>query len=407
MSHINEALKKAQREKDSIYHRYKKLIAGPDMPKDGGRGPRRKKYLLGLLGLLLVVAAYALSSYIKWQPEETATAPPQVVNHSITEQQTTTAKRQSRIIRGPRISTSAARKITPTAEKPQKKTTAQTVTQATPPKEPAPSVAQSPAPKSFESLPAAAVPEKTSLSPVHREVTNTGTTPSPPSVKKELQTAKTTIVKPTVPPTSAMVENLYRQALMYHRDNNLLQAEKLYRTILRRDQNFATALNNLGVIYMTQQKDKQAIHAFSKATKIKYDYVDPYYNLACLYSRSGDIPLSAHFLKKAIELKNDVKIWANNDRDLSRLRQSKEYAVLIGETPTVKDDKYEIYIVKKNEWLFDIIRNHYGVSNENITKIIEVLQRLNPELKNSFVIYPGQKLMIPTKESVEGLLPQG
>jgi len=57
------------------------------------------------------------------------------------------------------------------------------------------------------------------------------------------------------------------------------------------------------------------------------------------------------------------------------------------------------YIVKKDEHLFEIIREKYNVSGGDIYRILELVKHFNPQLKDMNVIYPGQKLLLPRKRS--------
>ncbi|MBW2631035.1 MAG: LysM peptidoglycan-binding domain-containing protein [Deltaproteobacteria bacterium] len=61
----------------------------------------------------------------------------------------------------------------------------------------------------------------------------------------------------------------------------------------------------------------------------------------------------------------------------------------------------DTYIVKKNEWLLNIIQKKYDVSKREAYRILKLVKRFNPELRNMNVIYPGQKLLLPRKRSSE------
>ena len=181
-------------------------------------------------------------------------------------------------------------------------------------------------------------------------------------------------------------------------------AERLYVTILKIDPKFVTAMNNLGVIYMSQNKYENAQQLFRNAISINTNYVDPYYNLACIHTLSGDMAKGLDYLKKAIALKKDVKNWAKNDKDLDKLRYSSEFAELMETSAYGSGETEDIYIVKKGDWVFDIVRKYYGASDAVVPGILNVIKDLNPELKKSDVVYPGQKLLLPVKETIEKLV---
>ncbi|HOO90035.1 MAG TPA: LysM peptidoglycan-binding domain-containing protein [Syntrophales bacterium] len=67
----------------------------------------------------------------------------------------------------------------------------------------------------------------------------------------------------------------------------------------------------------------------------------------------------------------------------------------------VSKDQSDAYVVKKNEWLFDIIERRYKVSKKEAARILELVKSFNPQLKDLNVIYPGQTLLLPRKRSSE------
>ena len=130
---------------------------------------------------------------------------------------------------------------------------------------------------------------------------------------------------PEIPAKTGDVKRLYSKALNYQQNGNPTMAEEVYRKILAIDPGFVAGLNNLGVICMYRKKNEEAADMFRKAIDLKADYVDPYYNLACLYSQSGNISKSLYYLKMAVSINNGVKNWAKNDNDLEGLRVSETY----------------------------------------------------------------------------------
>ncbi|MBW2638304.1 MAG: tetratricopeptide repeat protein, partial [Deltaproteobacteria bacterium] len=118
---------------------------------------------------------------------------------------------------------------------------------------------------------------------------------------------------------------LYQKALGYQQNKNLERAERLYKNILNRDPEYVFVLNNLGVIYMGTKRDEEAKAMFEKAIVHSKDYVDPYYNLACIYSKRGDLPKSLDYLKAAVQLNNSVKKWVKNDKDLENVSSLEEF----------------------------------------------------------------------------------
>jgi tetratricopeptide (TPR) repeat protein len=121
----------------------------------------------------------------------------------------------------------------------------------------------------------------------------------------------------------------YAQALKRQNEGQLDQAQALYRKVLEMDPHHLASLNNLGVIFMQQNKYAEAIACFNDALDRKSDYVDAYYNLACLYARKNDTKNSMYFLKKAIGFKPEAGQWAIRDNDLKPLANLPEFKQLV------------------------------------------------------------------------------
>lgn len=114
----------------------------------------------------------------------------------------------------------------------------------------------------------------------------------------------------------------YKKALIAQRQGDLREARELYLKVLERDPENVKALNNLGVVHMGRKERDKAIAAFSRAVVLRKDYVDPYYNLACLYAQMNEIDESLWYLKVAMEIDGDVKHWVRKDADLKNVAKS-------------------------------------------------------------------------------------
>jgi tetratricopeptide (TPR) repeat protein len=120
-------------------------------------------------------------------------------------------------------------------------------------------------------------------------------------------------------------KDIFNQAMNKQSEGKLAEAKELYRKVLKSSPRNIQALNNLGVIYMSQKNYKWAIIRFQNALAIKPDYVDAHYNLACLYSQKKDVARSFHYLKAAIKLNPEVRQWAKNDNDLKELNRYPDF----------------------------------------------------------------------------------
>jgi tetratricopeptide (TPR) repeat protein len=127
-------------------------------------------------------------------------------------------------------------------------------------------------------------------------------------------------------PREAPAEVRYKEALFAQRNGDHKRAEVLYGEVLALDPDHVRALNNLGVLYMAEQKEEEkAIALFGKAIVLKRDYVDPYYNLACLYARKNKIDESLWYLRVAMTISDDVKNWVLKDVDLKSVVASSAF----------------------------------------------------------------------------------
>lgn len=382
MSYINEALKKAQKEKDTLYRRYREFLNGQGDEMERKKSRWKTPVILGALCIMIVAitAAYLLQGKTNDGGNN--------LRHAVVQSETGPVGKQEKpaASQGPPIAT-----IKPS----------QPAKQSGPGRTQFSNASRSPITPSAD-VPAAAKP----IPPAATPSPSSGISPSEASSqsvinKKLLQRQNQAPVKTPSSSTSPSPRQLYQQALACQRSNNLTMAERLYLRILKVDPRFVSAMNNLGVIYMSQNKYRNAQQLFQNAIAIDNDYVDPYYNLACIYTLTGKTAEGLAYLKKAIAIKKDVKKWAKNDRDLGKLRNLSEFAELMGTSAAVSRETEDIYIVKKGEWIFEIVRKYYGVSDTFVPDILKIIEELNPEMMNSDFVYPGQKLLIPSRESIK------
>ena len=149
---------------------------------------------------------------------------------------------------------------------------------------------------------------------------------------------RATVEKPAAEPESGEEEvsdeatGLYLQALALHREGSLEKAKKLYESALDISPGFASALNNMGAIYMKERNFGSAIIAFQKALRIEPNNADPYYNLACLYALQRNVGQSLSYLRKAVSVDEAARSWAMKDTDLRNLRGHAEFQRIVETT---------------------------------------------------------------------------
>jgi tetratricopeptide (TPR) repeat protein len=252
MSYINDALRKAQRERDGRYERFRGIIAsGPEVQ----RQPRKRRLAIGAAFALLALipAGLLFAVYVLQQSSPVKKASPQPV------------------IGG---NPAAFQSLTPQA-------------------------AGKAAPEAIQAgaTPGGSQGEKTAISGEGASAT----------------------VQKSEKPALREAEVWYKEALLAQRKGDLRGAEDLYQKVLMLDPGHVRALNNLGVIYMGQKQRGKAIAVFGRAVVLKKNYVDPYYNLACLYAQTNEIDESLWYLKVAMTINGDVKNWAGKDADLKNI----------------------------------------------------------------------------------------
>jgi tetratricopeptide (TPR) repeat protein len=127
-------------------------------------------------------------------------------------------------------------------------------------------------------------------------------------------------------------ENLaqsYQKARAFHREGRLPEAGMWYEKVISMDPGHVEALNNRGVLHLHHKDYSAARKCFEKAIRLKPDYVDPYYNLACVSAAGGRVKQGLRYLGKAISMDPGVKGWAQKDPDLDPLRGSPRFREMV------------------------------------------------------------------------------
>jgi len=299
MSYINDALRKAQQEKDGRYGRYSGVISR--LP--GPRGQGRAGWIVAAVSITLILAALSV-----WWTTADRQERPVVVNQQV-----------------PATSTAQVEPASPTAQTPGTEQAASS-----------PLAAATTGPGRTEAAaPTATVQTKsvkTAVSAVRPETSAPGRQtallkPSEREVKKskvEAATPRAQSAKPVPDPGA-----LYQKALAAQRNKKTAEAERLYRRILTLDAAHTGAMNNLGVLYMSRGRHDQARDLFKKAIAVRNDYVDPYYNLACLYAQRQDKAGSIAYLKSAVAINRAAIDWARTDKDLKPIREMDDFKKLM------------------------------------------------------------------------------
>jgi tetratricopeptide (TPR) repeat protein len=97
-------------------------------------------------------------------------------------------------------------------------------------------------------------------------------------------------------------EFVFRQAFHLHQQGKFIEAEQLYRTVLRVDPNSAVAHHNLGTLLAQRNRSDEAIGHFEKAIAIKPDATESRNNLANALARLNRLDQSIAELEKVLEV---------------------------------------------------------------------------------------------------------
>ena len=80
---------------------------------------------------------------------------------------------------------------------------------------------------------------------------------------------------------------------------------------------------------MNKKSYKWATIRLNDAIKVKYNYPDAHYNLACLYAQKNDAARSLSYLRNAIGFNPEVRKWAKDDGDLKVWADLPEFKKLL------------------------------------------------------------------------------
>ena len=125
--------------------------------------------------------------------------------------------------------------------------------------------------------------------------------------------------------TPDQMDAYVKLAKLYYVRRDYDQAQQIYTRALRYFKNDARLLNNMGSVLIAKGEIESAIEYFMRAHKVSKEFVEPVYNLACAYARQGDESKALHYLKSAIELNAQVKLWAADDPDFSLLHNNSAF----------------------------------------------------------------------------------
>lgn len=109
---------------------------------------------------------------------------------------------------------------------------------------------------------------------------------------------------------------------IYLTEQNFAAAERVYKEALEIDSNYSRAHEGLGNACLNLNRLDEAEVHYRKAISLSPQAPDPYYNLACLYSRKGDQQVSMKWLTESLKKGfKDIEL-IKTDPDLKKLRET-------------------------------------------------------------------------------------
>jgi tetratricopeptide (TPR) repeat protein len=122
----------------------------------------------------------------------------------------------------------------------------------------------------------------------------------------------------------ALVEARNNLGNLYVQQQRLTAAIDEFQAALAYNPHYAIARNNLGSTYVMIGEEALAVQEFLAALRIEAAYVSPYYNLASLYARRSDVGQAVAFLTKALAIDPTVLSWLQDDPDFDGIRAAPE-----------------------------------------------------------------------------------
>jgi tetratricopeptide (TPR) repeat protein len=152
---------------------------------------------------------------------------------------------------------------------------------------------------------------------------------SGPQVETNIVSKKRGPVQRPVHEKTPDAMELYERGKQDHKGGRLNRAKMWYEKALIADPGCVVALNNLGVLLIKDKNYPAAKSRFEKAIRLKPGYVDPYYNLVCLFALTDRPEQALRYLKRAVSIHPEVKTWALKDADLEKLRNEPGFGKIV------------------------------------------------------------------------------
>ena len=151
----------------------------------------------------------------------------------------------------------------------------------------------------------------------------------------QLQRAGVTPIRPVIaaaarrPAAPDIAADYLSRGNALYRQGEFLSALHMYQTALALSPDDVKVRNNLGITYLQLAMFDEAVAAFKEALGLDSSYSLAYYNLACLYGRTGDVENAVGYLRQAMAFKPETRAWAIADSDFAPVRDAPAFRELV------------------------------------------------------------------------------
>ena len=144
--------------------------------------------------------------------------------------------------------------------------------------------------------------------------------------QRRLPSRRAPPVRSTAAPPAALAPGEYvSRGNDLYRQGDYRAAVDSYQAALALRPGDLKARNNLGIAYMQLAMDDRAIAAFEDVLRRDGAYGLAYYNLACVHARAGRAAEAAGYLRRAVEIEPRARDWARTDGDFDAVRESPQF----------------------------------------------------------------------------------
>jgi tetratricopeptide (TPR) repeat protein len=122
----------------------------------------------------------------------------------------------------------------------------------------------------------------------------------------------------------SLVEARNNLGTLYVRQQRFTAAIAEFHAAIRLDPHYAIARNNLGSVYVLIGEEGLAVQEFLAALESDGAYVSPLYNLASIHARRGEVGQTVAFLTRALAIEPEVWSWVQEDPDFDGIKAAPE-----------------------------------------------------------------------------------